>query len=67
MQELLGLIRAESQEWKQQPGRWKEIWDLTLRNPSFTTVRATTELQRWPPDDRQAWESFWQEIGTSID
>ena len=47
--------------------RWKEIWDLTLRNPSFTTVRATIELQRWPTADRQAWESIWQEIGTSID
>jgi hypothetical protein len=67
MQELLGLIRAESQEWKQQPGRWKEIWDLTLRNPSFTTARASTELQRWPPADRQAWESIWQEIRALID
>lgn len=67
MQEMVDSIRVESQEWKQQPSRMREVWDLTLRNPSFTTVRASAELQRWPPADQQAWESIWLEIKDLID
>ena len=39
-----------------------EIWNLTLRNPNFVSVRLPSELERWPIGDRQAWESIWRKI-----
>ena len=62
MQEVLGVIRSQPKEWKQQPGRLLEVWDLTLRNPSFLTVCVPSELDRWPSEHRQDWESIWREI-----
>jgi hypothetical protein len=62
MQGVLGVIRSQPKEWKQQPGRLLEIWDLTLRNPGFSTVSAPSELDRWPSEHRQDWESIWHEI-----
>jgi tetratricopeptide (TPR) repeat protein len=62
MQGVLGVIRSQPKEWKQQPGRLLEIWDLTLRNPGFTTVCVPSELDRWPSEHRQDWESIWHEI-----
>jgi hypothetical protein len=62
MQGVLGVIRSQPKEWKKQPGRLLEIWDLTLRNPGFSTVSAPSELDRWPSEHRQDWESIWHEI-----
>lgn len=38
------------------------VWDLTLRNPRFVTVRAQGELERWPPEDLESWKAIWRII-----
>lgn len=46
--------------------RWRsnglQIWDATIRNPFFVTVRRTEELDRWPEEDRQAWLAIWEQL-----
>lgn len=62
MHEVLGLIRSQPEAWTQQPRRLLELWDLTLRNPFFSTVSNPSELNRWPVEHQEAWETLWQEI-----
>ncbi|MFM8324935.1 MAG: hypothetical protein ACKN9U_08745, partial [Pirellulaceae bacterium] len=39
-----------------------QIWEATIRNPFFVTVRKSEELDRWPEEDRQAWSAIWAQL-----
>lgn len=39
-----------------------QIWEATIRNPFFVTVRKSEELDRWPEKDRQAWSAIWAQL-----
>jgi serine/threonine protein kinase len=59
---LVEWTELQMQEKKLNRNELFEVWDLTLRNPYFTTVRNPRELDRWPSEDRDAWQSVWQKI-----
>lgn len=62
MQELLRWFDDESKISDLTHNQLLEIWNSTLRNPKFVSVRLSSELDRWPIADRQAWESIWRKI-----
>lgn len=62
MQELLHWFDDDTKVSELTQDQLLEIWNLTLRNPSFVSVRLPSELERWPTEDRQAWESIWRKI-----
>ncbi|MFN9346185.1 MAG: hypothetical protein ACK6DQ_06295, partial [Planctomycetota bacterium] len=62
MQELLHWFDDDTKVSELTQDQLLEIWNLTLRNPSFVSVRLPSELERWPTGDRQAWESIWRKI-----
>jgi serine/threonine protein kinase len=39
-----------------------QVWEATIRNPFFVTVRRSEELDRWPEEDRQAWLAIWAQL-----
>lgn len=46
-------------EWR---SNGMQVWEATIRNPFFVTVRRSEELDRWPHEDRQAWSAIWAQL-----
>ena len=62
MQEVLRLLEVPPHEVALDRKTKLEVWDLTMRNTSFVTVRIAGELERWPPEDQDAWKIIWQKL-----
>jgi len=46
-------------EWR---SNGMQVWEATIRNPFFVTVRRSEELDRWPREDQQAWSAIWAQL-----
>ena len=62
MKQLMELIESRPDDTKLTQKDLLELWTLTLRNPSFVTVRLPEELKRWPDQDQDAWREVWQKL-----
>jgi hypothetical protein len=62
LEQLVEWTTLQMQEKKLNRNELFEVWNLTLRNPYFTTVRNPRELDRWPAHDRDAWQAVWKKI-----
>jgi|688.fasta_scaffold17271_8 serine/threonine protein kinase len=62
MQELILWFEDESKVRELTQDQLLAIWNLTLRNPKFVSVRLSSELERWPIGDRQEWEKIWRKL-----
>ena len=62
MKQLMGLIESRPDDTKLTQKDLLELWTLTLRNPSFVTVRLPEELKRWPDQDQDAWGDIWRKL-----
>jgi hypothetical protein len=62
MQELILWFEDESKVREPTQDQLLAIWNLTLRNPKFVSVRLSSELERWPIGDRQEWEKIWRKL-----